>query len=88
MHCKFSEIQSHNRSKNVKWVYQCVRVFYHNIQKNPKLMYSPIKRLPKVSNWYCIDRYAKSYDKDQQQGLQKINQDLDAIQWINVLGKS
>jgi len=32
MHCKFDEIQSHNRSKNVQWVYQCVRVLYHNVQ--------------------------------------------------------
>ena len=55
MHCKIRKIHLHNRSKNVKWVYQCVRVLYHIVQtptcsSETTIMVSPIKRLIKVSN--------------------------------------
>jgi len=85
MYCKFDEIQSYNWYKNIDEYAKCVRVLYHSIQTStcsskPEMMLSPIKCLIKVSNRYCIDWYAMSYDKNQQEGSQKIKHNPHAIQ--------
>ena len=63
------EIQFYNWSMNVKWVYQCVRVLYHNVQTSDmkfKTQNHVLANQTFNQGVKCINWYAKSYNKDQQ----------------------